>query len=508
MTPNMPSGCEPAGRQIRGCGNPTYRVLALAGLCVALGPAVAGPLDDARKLVGTTWYTVSLLDQRVGYSYTEVEVDDNTPGGPYLRVTAFMHAELKLLGSPVRMVLETDYATIYDSDLRLVEARLVSNELGRPRELTARVGPDKIEAVVTSGGTQTRKEIPLTPEFGSDLSLSLAILRGQAQVGDRAEFDAFEPTLVDLERQTMVVTGTRPLTDGRQGYVVETTMRRIPVKTESLITPDGEVITATTTYPLKMVLQKTTREEALAHLGLFEVSSEIPTNKQLGDPKNLTRLRIRVTVDGQAAADLIPTTPRQTVEADGDAAVVTLRKLPADGPSVPLPISGPEFTPYLVASEKGQTDDPLIVETARSIVGDETDARRAAARIVHWVYHNVRKVSSEPRPFSAREVLDQRAGDCTEHATLCAALCAAVGIPAKMVTGLAYTRGSFFYHAWNELYVGEWVEMDPTWGEETVDAGHLRLAASSLDTEDTLRALLTVARSFGMLKISIENWEN
>ena len=35
--------------------------------------------------------------------------------------------------------------------------------------------------------------------------------------------------------------------------------------------------------------------------------------------------------------------------------------------------------------------------------------------------------------------------------------------------------GAFYYHAWPAVYVGGWVEMDPTVGQELVDAGHLVL---------------------------------
>jgi transglutaminase-like putative cysteine protease len=184
-------------------------------------------------------------------------------------------------------------------------------------------------------------------------------------------------------------------------------------------------------------------------------------------------------------------------------ALLTVRRLPFEGPTATLPITGEEFAPYLTPSEISQFKDPRIVAKAREIVGDETDARKAAASIVMWVYEHMEKVSSEPRLISALEILDEMRGDCTEHAILCGALAQAAGIPARMLAGIAYARGSFYYHAWNLLYVGDWVEMDATWGELAPDAGHIRLADAALDHRSMAGLGLAAGRCLGVLQVEI-----
>src|SRR5262249_24996909 len=42
--------------------------------------------------------------------------------------------------------------------------------------------------------------------------------------------------------------------------------------------------------------------------------------------------------------------------------------------------------------------------------------------------------------------------------------------------------GSFGGHAWVEVYAGQWIEMDPTWGTNFVDATHLRQETEDLTT--------------------------
>jgi hypothetical protein len=47
-----------------------------------------------------------------------------------------------------------------------------------------------------------------------------------------------------------------------------------------------------------------------------------------------------------------------------------------------------------------------------------------------------------------------------------------------VVNGLVYSSQfkGFVYHAWTEVYVGEWRALDPTFGQEIVDATHIKLA--------------------------------
>jgi transglutaminase-like putative cysteine protease len=79
---------------------------------------------------------------------------------------------------------------------------------------------------------------------------------------------------------------------------------------------------------------------------------------------------------------------------------------------------------------------------------------------------------------TALDVLIHLKGDCTEHALLFVALCRAAGLPARRVSGLVYAgpaERSFGMHAWAEVYVGQWVDVDPTLNQFPADATHIRL---------------------------------
>jgi transglutaminase-like putative cysteine protease len=143
-----------------------------------------------------------------------------------------------------------------------------------------------------------------------------------------------------------------------------------------------------------------------------------------------------------------------------------------------------------------QADHPRIIELANEIVADKRDPKRMAHALSKWVDSSVENFPSVGLP-SALQVLEQLRGDCNEHTYLYVALARAVELPAKIKVGLVYHKGAFYYHAWPAVYLGEWIEIDPTLGQYTVDATHIALM------EGEIKHQLKLARIFGKLKIEI-----
>lgn len=129
-----------------------------------------------------------------------------------------------------------------------------------------------------------------------------------------------------------------------------------------------------------------------------------------------------------------------------------------------------------------QSDDASIIRQARAIVGKENSRVRQVELLTHWLHKNIRKKILVSIP-SARDVLANKEGDCNEHSTLFTALARSLGIPTKLVVGIVYVNGGFFYHAWNEVWMGEWVPIDSTFGQTRVDATHIKLFEGELDQQ-------------------------
>jgi hypothetical protein len=155
-----------------------------------------------------------------------------------------------------------------------------------------------------------------------------------------------------------------------------------------------------------------------------------------------------------------------------------------------------KFKAELAGEPLLQTGEPAIVNLAVRIAGGDRDARVIAQKINAWVYDSLKKEATFSVP-NAIDVLRRRRGDANEHTQLYVALARTLGIPARAATGLAYVDGKFYYHAWPEVYLADWVAVDPTFGEFPASAAHLRFVVGGLSRQTELLQLI------GNLKIRV-----
>ena len=78
-----------------------------------------------------------------------------------------------------------------------------------------------------------------------------------------------------------------------------------------------------------------------------------------------------------------------------------------------------------------------------------------------------------------------------------------VGIPARICSGLVFSGNAFYYHFWPEVYVGKWVQMDPTLGQVIADANHILLEGNMLETNSMVEYTEGVFRTLNQLEIAI-----
>ena len=154
------------------------------------------------------------------------------------------------------------------------------------------------------------------------------------------------------------------------------------------------------------------------------------------------------------------------------------------------------FRPELAEEPLLQVHNHEVVELAIRIVGDERNPRMMVQKLSGWVFDSLAKTVTSGVP-NALAVLHSRRGDCSEHAQLFVALVRALGIPARVASGLLYLNGKFYYNTWAEVWLGAWVAADPTFGQFPADAAHLRLVVGGLSRQSELLQLM------GNLKIKV-----
>src|SRR5688572_27990895 len=156
---------------------------------------------------------------------------------------------------------------------------------------------------------------------------------------------------------------------------------------------------------------------------------------------------------------------------------VATRRFSSDK-KIQLPITNPEVAAFLKATGEITSDNKNVIDQAREIAGDDRDAWSVARKLADWTYKNLEwKVVARA---GAADTLASREADCSEFSQLYVSMARTLGLPARIVSGLAHSGSSFGGHAWVEVWVGEWVELDPTWGTDFVDATHIRNDASAL----------------------------
>jgi transglutaminase-like putative cysteine protease len=140
-----------------------------------------------------------------------------------------------------------------------------------------------------------------------------------------------------------------------------------------------------------------------------------------------------------------------------------------------------------------QSDDPRIVRRAREITARRAQWSQDPKEVARQLTTGVHSMLDKSITFSvpnAVQVLETLQGDCNEHTVLYVAFARALGLPARTAVGLVYVNGAFFYHAWPEVWLGEWVAVDPTFGQYPADASHIRFVIGGLAQQVEIMRLI------------------
>jgi transglutaminase-like putative cysteine protease len=225
-----------------------------------------------------------------------------------------------------------------------------------------------------------------------------------------------------------------------------------------------------------------------AGVDLYELAAITP-DRPLPKPMRTNYLKVRLA--GITESDLSPADLNSTRQIFLDGVIEVTREALPSRPDDLSPIGPADevLSPFLQPAFNIESDEEEIISKAREITGEERRPLAICRKLLDWVYHHLEKrpVASIP---SAIEVLRTRMGDCNEHATLLTAFLRAMGVPARLSSGLVYTRGKFFYHAWTEAYVGGWVTLDATMNQLPVDATHITLVQGDLEKQVEITGLI------------------
>ena len=451
--------------------------------------------------ISDSWMQVLFKAAPIGFSHTWVDSRVESPDESYtVNNTTFLN--LKLMG--ISQWVKVSAGATLDARCRLQSFFAIMSAPAYSTRLEGkRTGPDPIFRVriFTAGGEQS---VTLTiPDDAIIYSPIVEMNLRRMQPGQTLQLKAFDPlslTTADVQVQSLRRETLR--LDGRDRETTALNISYQGMDTLAWIDGDGRMLRQETPFGWTFAACSPEQAMAFKQEGIpaedMLAALAVPCRGALAKPRACRE--IRLVLFGAGLDPLAIAGPRQAVTGQGTNRLdLTLLAQPAPAGCFRPGAAPADCRPWLASSAFIQADHPAIVRRSQAIVGGRTNGWDAALAIYEWVYRNVSKQSAVSLP-SALDVLQKMEGDCNEHTYLFVALARAAGLPARIHVGLVYAElpgrpeGAFYYHAWPSVYVGEWVEMDPTLGQPTVDATHLSLVTGELADQLKLLGLFGRAR--------------
>jgi len=351
--------------------------------------------------------------------------------------------------------------------------------------VSGKVEEDELVLEISSGGGSRTERRPLQEPIVLPLNLHRSLATQGLEPGQTYRVRLLDPmTLTEGDAEIKVLEKEVVHWGGQEEEAFRIQSRFAGLVTTAWIDASGDILKEET--PLGWTLLKEAPESGLrtertGNAPDVLAATAVPAIGYAGSAESLKSVRLKLSnfpldwsgLDGG----------RQRL--DGDEVVIEVESLPVSR-NGSLPAG--ELQKALAADGFVQSDDPAIRAQATRLTEGLSPAEAARA-INLWVYENVRKTPTLSVP-SAREVLQQMAGDCNEHTVLFTALARAAEIPTRISTGLAFSAGQFYYHAWPEVWVGDWLAVDPTFGQYPADPLHLRLLTGGLEQQFEILGLL------------------
>jgi Transglutaminase-like superfamily len=464
---------------------------------------------------GVEFYTLRMGERTVGQATSRL---DTVPAG--FELEDVMILDLPALGQTGTAVART---LVNLSPALVMESFSFSldSEVGRFQANGTLTADSTLKVEINTAGDvqEVSYKFAEPPIFSSALPIRVA-MAGELKVGNTLHLPVFDPSSLSTrpvevrvtEHDTILVADSVLLDPESQRWsavaydtVPAWKMSEIHggVSVDTWVDADGRVISASS--PLGFTMERTeyelarqAQEDAQKNptLAIDEdviLRTAIASNVEFVDVEEHEELRFRLS--GVDLEGFQLDGGRQ--ELRGDTLIIRRENWANLAPGYSLPYKTMDMREMLEAEPLVQSDDPRIQDAARQAVGRwMRDPRGAAGRLTDDVYGRLDKSITFSVP-SALQVLETNQGDCNEHTVLYVAMARSLGMPARTAVGLVYLNGSFFYHAWPEVWLGEWVAVDPTFGQFPADAAHIRFVIGGLAQQ------VEIIRLIGRLKIEV-----
>jgi hypothetical protein len=468
------------------------RSIALA-LCVAF--SLAASAVDLESLVGEDWYGLYFNGQKAGFAKESVSLAKDGA----LTMSEEVQFRIKMSGNEQNMQLRA--TRVYNPDGELGSAHTQVIDQSGKLEFTVKAKGDQFMYTSIVGGAKSERLIPNPHETLDEVLSQTALAHEDAAIGDSAEYEMFDPmNEMKLKHKSAVIGIEERVFDGvpTKVFVIQTTAEPIGIESTSYVTVDGTVLEDVYAGTITMRLEPKEVAQDVNYSNDVIISNAALVDELIDNPRSRDSLELQLT--GPLTPSHLFNDERQFIAAEGNQYSFRAKRISMDGVTTPsLPVQDEAMQDWLQATTFVQSDDARLISKAQEIIGSETNALKASELLCHWVYQNV-QTSFSARLTNSLEVLDSLAGDCTEHSMLFIGLARAAGLPAREVAGLVYVDGppaGFYFHQWAKVWVGKWIDVDPTFDQPFADVTHIKLAEGDLFEQIRLVPII------GQLQVSV-----
>jgi hypothetical protein len=449
-------------------------------------------ISDIKSSTGKeTWMKILQNDRKIGFSHSTFSTDVN---GYRLRETVLMRINTMGMVQDVNLKttgrLNPDFSLV-DFDFSIKSGRFDFSVAGT-------VEGDALMIQTTSAGSSREASIPLKAKPYLMTAVTAAVSSAKLETGTKYTFDIFDPATMGQTPVIVEVLGSENLTImGDEQPATKVALDFKGTSQQAWIGAQGDILREEGLLGIQ--LEKTTRKDALRNMAVaasadLTQTASIASNVRLANPEQLEVLQVEL---NNAPMDNVQLSGgRQTFKDH----VLTITKENLAGLSPEIRESNLQNLEkiFLKSGPFIQSDHDLIQALSQEITRNAATPLEKVRRLSNWVFENIEKrpVLSLPDALST---LDNRVGDCNEHAVLLAALARAAGIPCRIEAGLMYLKGRFYYHAWNLVYLGRWITVDSVYDQIPADVSHIRLITGSPDRQLDLMGVI------GKLQLKIIN---
>jgi Transglutaminase-like enzymes, putative cysteine proteases len=430
------------------------------------------------------WLGIYLKGEKVGYSTTKTK-----RVGESYEISEDSLMFLNTLGTKQRIESKIKSVVNQDYSLKSFDFSLLSGPA--TFFLHGEVMGNALNLVMVSGKNTTRSSLPIKDIPFLSNTLKPYILSQGLKEGKKFNVPFFDPATLSSKEITIEVLGKEKiLFSGNEISAYKLKESFAGIETLAFVSEAGEILKEE--GPLGLTLIKETQEQALSGEWMKKekpdvaVTTAVPVNVPITNARVVKFLKVRIT--NLPLNDFDLTEGRQSLQSD----ILEVRQEePGSWETFSLPYQNSDLNYYLQPTPLIQSTDERIITQAKSIAHDSQDAETAARKLLQWVFSTVKKKPTLSIP-NALEVLDLKVGDCNEHTALFTALSRSLGIPTRICVGIVYLKDKFYYHAWPEIYLGQWVAIDPTFNQFPADATHIRLVIG--DLSDQIKILSVVGK--------------